>query len=337
MGGSKKSKIVRMAVVGIIISLITLIAIIKLTETSLTWEAIKKADKSYILIAFFFQTLFWVFWALRLKFVAKCLYHQIPFNYALETSIASMFLAAITPSSAGGEPLRVKMLSDKGMNVGSAVAAVLVERILDSIFFVTALPLFLILSDFSTKLGLEVTAVFGISLFLFIIFLYELLRKPENILRLTNYLHKIARKLNEKKADRIRDSLIKELYSFRNATIDLFSNPKKNLFILFSLTAMLWTVGFLIPSFILLSLGSEPFYLLSYTAQLIIVIISLIPLTPGSSGIAELSMAYFYSKFVSADILGILVGIWRIITYALNIVIGFFVNVKILKSKYIDN
>lgn len=104
-----------------------------------------------------------------------------------------------------------------------------------------------------------------------------------------------------------------------------------------SLTVALWTVGFMIPSAILLALGSNPFFLLSYTSQLIIVVVSLIPLTPGSSGIAEASMAYLYSKFVSNGILGILVGIWRFVTYILNIVIGLFVNIRILKSRYLSN
>ncbi|MEM2086719.1 MAG: flippase-like domain-containing protein, partial [Archaeoglobaceae archaeon] len=66
---------------------------------------------------------------------------------------------------------------------------------------------------------------------------------------------------------------------------------------------------------------------------LIIVVISLIPLTPGSSGIAETSMAYLYSNFVDLSILGSLVAIWRLITYHMTIILSALsLNAKALKK-----
>ncbi len=337
MEGSKKGRAVKTAVLGILISLLTSIAILKLTETSLTWEAVKGANIYYLILAVALQAMFWLFWALRLREVVQFLNHEISFGYALEMTIASMFLAAITPSSAGGEPLRIKMLSDKGVNVGSAAAAVLAERVLDSIFFATALPVFILISDFSTKFGIEVTVVFATLLIMFLLFLYQLFKKPERVEKLTEYIYRIFRRFSEKKAHNLQDYIRKELFAFRDAAIRLSTISKANLFVLLTLTVALWTVGFMIPSAILLALGSKPFFLLSYTSQLIIVVVSLIPLTPGSSGIAEASMAYLYSKFVSSEILGILVGIWRFVTYILNIIVGLFVNIRILKSRYLSN
>jgi hypothetical protein len=51
-------------------------------------------------------------------------------------------------------------------------------------------------------------------------------------------------------------------------------------------------------------------------------IIGLLPLTPGGSGLAELSMSYLYSMFVAPALLGPLVILWRLITYFFNIVVG---------------
>jgi len=337
VAGNKKSRTVKTAVLGILISLVTSIAIIKMTETRLTWEAVKTANVYYLALAVILQASFWFLWALRLKEVVMCLNHKLSFGYALEMTMASMFLAAITPSSAGGEPLRIKMLSDRGVNVGSAVAAVLAERVLDSIFFATALPIFILISDFSTKFGVEVTIIFATSLVLFLIFLYHLFKKPERVERLTDHVYKIFRRFSERKAHNLQDYIRKEMFAFRDAAIQLSTVSKEKLFILISITVALWSVGFMIPSAILLAFGSKPFFLLSYTSQLIIVVVSLIPLTPGSSGIAEASMAYLYSKFVSSEILGILVGIWRVVTYALNIIVGLFVNIRILKSRYLSN
>ena len=69
-------------------------------------------------------------------------------------------------------------------------------------------------------------------------------------------------------------------------------------------------------------MGSDPSLLSSITAQIILVIIGLLPLTPGGSGVAELSMSYLYSMFVSPTLLGPLVILWRITTYFSNIVVG---------------
>jgi hypothetical protein len=89
-----------------------------------------------------------------------------------------------------------------------------------------------------------------------------------------------------------------------------------------ALTALIWMSDFLIPSVLLVGMGAEPILLLSITAQIIMAIIGLLPLTPGGSGLAELSMSYLYSMFVAPALLGPLVILWRLITYFFNIVVG---------------
>ncbi len=330
MEGSKESKAIRMAIIGIVISLLTIIVILKFTETKLTLSMVRRMNIWYVLLAVLFQVLFWLFWAIRLKMVVSYLGHSISMVYSLETTISSMFLAAITPSSAGGEPLRIKMLKDDGMSVGAAAASVLTERILDSIFFAVSLPVFIVISKFAVKFGFEVSSIFSVILVLFLLFIYFIVKDQKNIDRITKYIYKIIKSVSKSRAQNLTAHIRDELIAFREALIKLVSSPK-NAFNLLTITAVMWTIGFLIPSAILLAFNYDPCLLLSYTAQLIIVIVSLIPLTPGSSGIAEVSMAYLYSKFVPQEILGPLVGLWRFITYFLNIIAGFAVNIKIFK------
>ena len=122
------------------------------------------------------------------------------------------------------------------------------------------------------------------------------------------------------------------MMNFRLAAIELLKNRFHRILALFISTVLIWTSLFLIPSFILLSLNCEPFFLLSYTVQLIVCVISLIPLTPGSSGIAEVSAAYFYSSFIPSHLLGTLIGIWRVVTYYFSMLIGFLANVSIIRD-----
>jgi len=316
LGTNEKNGRVRRVIIASTISIAAIAIIFKFTETSITWKAISQANIGLLLVALLFHGLFWVFWALRLKFLAALLDHSVTFLHSLRTTLASNFLAAITPSSAGGEPLRVKMLSDAGMSYGSATAVVLAERLLDAIFFIAALPVFLLISDFSIGFGLKVGGVFLIFLVIFIVFLRELLKRPERIGRLLNW---VKRKSGN---GRVIRAIEREVWMFRDAAIELAKDSKAQLSALLAITALIWLSEFLVPSLLLLSLGEDPSFLYSITSQLIIVIISLIPLTPGSSGIAEFSMSYLYSQFVPQHVLGVLVGLWRGITYFTNLVVG---------------
>jgi hypothetical protein len=316
LGTNEKNGRIRRVIIASTISIAAIAVIFKFTETSITWKAISEANIGLLFIALLFHTFFWIFWALRLKFLASLLDHSVTYIHSLRTTLASNFLAAITPSSAGGEPLRVKMLSDAGMSYGSATAVVLAERLLDAVFFITALPVFLLLSDFSIGFGLKVGGIFLIFLALFIIFLWELLKRPDRIERLLNWA---KRKSGN---GRIIRAIEREVWMFRDAAIELAKDSKAQLSALFTITALIWLSEFLVPSFLLLSLSENPNFLYSITSQLIIVIISLIPLTPGSSGIAEFSMSYLYSQFVPQHVLGVLVGMWRGITYFTNLMIG---------------
>jgi len=314
------------AFLGIAISVLTTYIIFKLTETNVTWETLRQLNPLYLILAFLFQVFFWIFWAIRLRRISLYMGYRISYLFSLRTTLSSMFLAAITPSSAGGEPLRIKMISDKGVPLGSSTLIVLAERVLDFIFFIIALLIFLALTGFSTALGFEIAMISILLLFIFVYILYLILKKEENIKRFSKVLAKIIRKKN------IEVKIEGELRNFRAGTLQLISSPIKLLH-LFSLTAFMWSIGFMIPSLILISMKSDPEFLLSYTSQLIIVIVSLLPITPGSSGIVEATMAYLYSNFVPSSLLGSLIAIWRFITYHTNIIFGLIaLNFSTLKS-----
>jgi len=338
METSEKTRGVKRATAaGIIISVLTMIAIFKFTETHLTWKIIYELNPAYLSLAFISHFLFWILWAYRLKVLSSTLGNNISFSYAFQTSLASGFLAAITPSSAGGEPLRVKMLNDKGISVGASSAIVLAERLLDAIFFISSLPIMIFISDFTTKFGIYSGVVFTIFFFLFLGFLYFAFKEPENVEKLAVKIAKIVKRvIRSKKGERITTAITKELFFFREASVQLTTIPKSHIVFLFVITSLIWISEFLVPSAILLTLKTHPHWRESIASQLFLVIISLAPITPGSSGIAEAGMLYFYSLFVGKEYLGSLVAIWRTITYHTNLFIGLLVNVKILKSRYLD-
>ena len=54
--------------------------------------------------------------------------------------IANLFLACITPSMAGGEPVRIHLLNKNGMTLGCSTAAVLGERLIAAILVLILVP-----------------------------------------------------------------------------------------------------------------------------------------------------------------------------------------------------
>ena len=90
----------------------------------------------------------------------------------------------------------------------------------------------------------------------------------------------------------------------------------------FLFTLLYWVSEIVTASLILIGLGQPPLILESFVIQLILAILMMMPLTPGSSGIAEVGATTMYALFIPASIVGIFVVIWRIVMYYFNIALG---------------
>ncbi|MDD1762805.1 MAG: flippase-like domain-containing protein [Methanothrix sp.] len=311
-----KNENAKAALLATFMSLASIIVILKFTDTNVSWKMISEVQGKFLVLGLVLHMLSWIFYAVRLKFLASLAGHEISFRLSLISTLASNFLAALTPSSAGGEPLRIKMLADDGMSYGSATAVAVGERLLDSIFFVAALAIFLIFSNFLTGFGLKIGAFFVILLFLLLTFLWQLVSRPE---RISGFIAWLKKKTGNRP---IVYSIEKEIWLFRDAGIQLAREALRRTPAMAVLTALIWMCDFLVPSALLVGMGADPKFLLSITSQIILAIIAILPLTPGGSGVAELSMSYLYSMFVPPLLLGPLVILWRVSTYFSNIVVG---------------
>jgi uncharacterized protein (TIRG00374 family) len=98
-------------------------------------------------------------------------------------------------------------------------------------------------------------------------------------------------------------------------------------------TLLYWVSEIVTASLILLGLGQPPLFLESFVIQLILAILMMIPLTPGSSGIAEVGATSMYALFIPASIVGIFVVIWRIVLYYFNIALGILSSLIIVRRE----
>jgi len=326
-------------IISIVASLIIIILILKFTITSETLEYLKTTSIRYefFLAAIIIHFIYYILWGARLKVLINAINSNIKIGIweSSKIVIASLFLATLTPSMAGGEPVRIYLLNKDGLNVGSATASVIAERLLDLIYLLVAMPFaFFLFKDYIEIGVIRIGLWVAVFVFLIALVLFALtLRYPNKAKSFIIYISKKLRKFSKKKSDKsITDKINREVDNFHNSMMYFLKEGKSALIKGAILTVLLWSVGFMIPSCILLGLGQPPFFIESYAAQVLLIIIIMMPTTPGSSGVTEGGAAALYSVLISSSLIGVFVLLFRLITYHMNLILGAIFQYRIFKS-----
>ena len=340
-GRDKKNHTVKLPVIiSVAISIAIIILILYFTIDANTIQTLRntKIKYEFFALAVLLNIIFWVLWGARLKVIANKLDKNININLKESTKIVitNMFLANITPSIAGGEPVRIYLLNKKGMSIGSATATVIGERLIDAMFVLILVPIsFLIFRNVADIGFLNTALLIGVFVFVLflIIFLYAI-SKPEKTKKFLIWLNKKIRRFSKKKESEI--SVIKrinrEVNNFHKGII-LFKGEGRNTLIKAGiLTAICWSVGFMIPSMLLIGLGLPPYFIESYAAQVLLLVIVMMPTTPGSSGVAELGAVGLYGVLIGSNLIGVFVLLFRLITYHMNLIVGTVFFYRVFKS-----
>jgi len=119
--------------ISLLFSLIVLAVILFFTVDSSTFELLKQMNPYFILFALVIHLVALFFWSLRIWFMSRGLGYRVSLIHCINLVYANLLIAAITPSQAGGEPVRIHELYKAGLKVGDATAIVITERILDGI------------------------------------------------------------------------------------------------------------------------------------------------------------------------------------------------------------
>ena len=287
------------------------------------------------------NVLYWIIWGARLKVLSKAIDPKIHISIweATKIVIANQFLAGITPSVAGGEPVRIYLLNKDGLSTGGATAAVLGERLIDAIFILVLVPFgFFVFKDRIEVKLISYGLTIGIIVFVMGIVLFALaLKYPKKtkalLIRIGERVSRLSKK--KEKSKHVVDRIGHEVDNFHNSMVLFLTGGKKSFLAAGGLTVLMWSTGFLIPSMILLALGLPPFWVESYAAQALLLIIVMLPTTPGSSGVTELGMAALYGVLLGAShqyLLGVFVLLFRFITYHMNMICGAILQYRIFKS-----
>jgi hypothetical protein len=298
----------------------------------------KEVKTEYLLLAVALHSFSYVIWGARTKLMSNALGYKTKLISCIEIVTSSTFVAALTPSSVGGEPLRVHLLYKENLPVGRASAVVLGERVMDAILMLTFAPFALyIFRDVMQDSRIDTIFAIGqIFMATILVLLIYTIWKPEKTKSGMTYIaNKITGILGKKSKDKhykLIERIDHELEQFHESLVTFLKDGRRGLLYGAGCTALFWIVEFTMLPVILLGLNQEPQLLLVYASQVLLILLIVIPATPGSSGIAELGATTLFSVFVPSSILGIIVVAWRALTFYMNLVVGGIISFKILKD-----
>ncbi len=326
----------KLFIISLIISIIVLVLVTVFTIGPDTLPILQRMEPVYLLAAVALHIVSYIIWGLRMKVMTEALGYRIGVKDATEIVIANLFAASVTPSMAGGEPVRIHMLNrNANVRVGDASAVVIGERVLDALLLLIATPFALwVLSGSLISWEMDL-AIIVAELFVLLMVFAAIggLLSPTFIdwlsSLITRGLHRVGR---FDRTEHLIQFIDKELLNFHNSLWALMRTGKQGLFFGCICTVIYWIVEFMVLPLILLGLNQPPSIMVAMAVQVFLTFIMVVPVTPGASGIAELGGAALFGILVPVSILGVVVAAWRLITYYLNLVIGGVVSVKILKD-----
>ena len=300
-----------------------------------------KIRYEFFIIAILLNILYWFLWGARIKILSNAMDKNVNIGLIESTKIvlANMFLASITPSMAGGEPVRIHLLNKDGMSLGGATAVVLGERLIDAIFILILVPIAFFIFQGVKDLGfIGYGLIIGVFIFVIIIilFVYAIIR-PEKIKSLLLFFNKKLSRFSKKKErkSKVTKRINKEVDNFHKSMMKFAGDNKKALAKASIITILFWSTGFMIPSMILMGLGLPPYFIESYAAQVLLLVIIMMPTTPGSAGVAEAGIYGLYGVLIGTgegSLIGVFLILYRFITYYMNLFAGAFFQYRLFKS-----
>lgn len=316
----------------ILLTIAALTAIFLYTDSGDTLDAFKHLESRYFLLVLGLSFLDMALGALRNHIYFMVVAKEVTFWTSIRANLANIFMGAVTPSQSGGGPAQLYIYYNAGVSMGKAISVGVLNLLATIVFFVVSagFSIFILSDSFSSLMR-------SILFFCFVIFVIQLVIyflavwKPESALKI---IRKLSMKLAsilprfEKRITGFTEKIVMELTAYKE-TCSVFL--KKNIYIpvlaLF-LTFVLYINKFIMAYFIMVGLGASGDFLTVISIQALVLFISYYSLSPGASGIAEISIAALMASVISKDSLVIFAVLQRFFILYLPVIFGSIVVFK---------
>lgn len=294
-------------------------------------SALEKAKWEWVLFNIVLEIGINVVWTLRWKMILDVVDSSPKFTTLLMLLLASLFGNNVTPSAAGGEPLRAYLLREvEGTPFEIGFASSTADRVFEFLPFVliSIIAALLLLSwDIPPLTRIFVIAMIITSIILFGILIYAGLRKEitqKVIISIARSIYPTAVRLTKKEIsfNEISDRIIFYINRFSTGFITALKDRK--IFLLaFILSFVMWGFDMLRMYVCFGALGVYPPVLPLVIIYTIGILISLLPLLPGAWGIREATLIGLFAVVgVSADVVMAASLIDRLASYIVPTIIG---------------
>lgn len=292
------------------------------------------------------HTAFWLFigmlfLVLRHLFYSARLYiiTQGAFSYfkCIELIFIFEFSTTIAPTQVGGAAVAIVVLSQEKLSAAKTATVVLLKVVLDSLFFLTTLPLFaIVIGPKMIRPGLEsfaeldswgiafVASYIGMSIYSGL-FTYGLLVNPHGARRLLYWIvsPKFMKKFREN-GMRLGDEFVLSSKELQKKHWSFFLKA-------IAATTFAWLSKFCMMSCLIIAFVpdiSKDFLtqLTIYARLEAMFVITAFSPTPGGSGLAEAAFEGFFNDFITGAGTALIVAfVWRLMAYYTYLVLGLFI------------
>ena len=292
---------------------------------------LEKASWEYILISLVLEAAILLIWTLRWKIILDVVDQAPKFSTILSMLFASLFGNNITPSAAGGEPLRAYLLREvEGTPFELGFASSTADRVFEFLPFVLISiisAVFVLSWNLPLFTKFIVTILIILSMILFGILIYAGLNRQVTqkiVIRLARSVYPFFMRLakNPLTFGEVAEKLVFYISRFSSGFKTAFKDRK--VFIIgFILSFFMWGLDMLRMYVCFVSLGSFPPISPLIIIYTIGILISLLPLLPGAWGIREVILiGLFAVAGISADTVMAASLIDRLGSYVIPTIIG---------------
>ncbi|WP_409200767.1 flippase-like domain-containing protein [Methanobrevibacter sp. DSM 116169] len=266
-------------------------------------KALEKTNLYILALTFLIEIVVIFLWAIRWKYILNKMGSFPDFSHILGILITSLFGKNVTPGSIGGEPLRAYLLTVyNDTDIEVTLASTFVSRVFEllpfiilSLISICALPFWSINSYL--KLFFIILIVLMVIAFIFIIYIGINKDKAEIIIvKILNLISPLVRIIFKEKFiyDNIKAQLIEYTDNF-SESFRLIVDDKNFFIIGASLALIAWLLDLLNSYLAFIAIGIAPPLAPFIVIFTISILISFIPLLPGSLGITEIIMILLFA------------------------------------------
>ena len=332
-----KKKLVRNAIIFAILIILTYYFIFKKIDRKGIQEAIKYTNLWFILVAIIMASGNVLFEALNHYRTLNTLGEKVSPKQAIKYAIVGFFFSAITPAATGGQPVQIVYMHKDNIKYTNATISILLQ----SFAYLTMMALlglfgYILNYDYISNLGfIEYFFFIGILVnsLIVAITLFAMFSKKASQ-RVINFIYKIFKTINEKKANSFKRKIDKQLAEYHDSAKAIVNN--RGLMIKTFLTSTCQLISYhSVGYFVYLALGVKNLGYITITSlqSFLYLSVSILPL-PGTVGVNETGFSLLYNPIISKNFVDSAMLLSRGISFYLFVIItGSILLVLSIKKK----